>query len=251
MTRCFYDLMVFIHVLSSQNAFRQIRKLGFSGVGAAVSAKNLIEQPSEILKRLNELRDSGKLEDVDVVTRLAIDTHVETGFLKRLLQKWRRRVEIISVHALSRELTALACRDTRIDIVTLVPGARVFKGDIWYMKEYGKRLELLLNPLQEADIVSRSKALAYYSTIINLVDKKSELQQSLIFSSGAMNICQLRDPRALVSLLKFLGLSTNASLDTVSTNVLKLVSECRDKLSGIVPVRGVRIISREDMPGSV
>jgi len=145
------------------------------------------------------------------------------------------------VCAFDRRLTAFACRDARVDVITLLPSSRLLKGDLAYIQEYGKAVEMLATPLQAEDPLSSARALAYYSGVVKLLERK-KMVQALIFSSGAADPSALRDPRSMASLLSLMGLRYEDALDAVSVNVARLVAECRDKLAGVVPVRGVRIV---------
>lgn len=246
--RKFYDLLVSIDLLRTPEALRRIRELGFAGVGASVSAQRFLSSPEAALKLFEELRLRSKEEGLDLVTRLSIDTSMREGLAKRILRRWRLRVELITVHAVSRQLTAFACRDTRVDILTLTPGSRLLKGDLMYIREYGKRVELLLAPLQEGDEQARAKAIAYYTAILRKLAKGKNSDVALLFSSGATDVERLRDARSMAALLYALGLPYERALDALSKNAIELVTECREKLAGTIPVRGVKVIRWGESP---
>lgn len=241
--RRFFDLLIPVELLTPQT-LRTVRELNFAGVGASLSAKYLLSNPAGALENLGIAKKAGSAEGLDVVSRITVDEVVSESALKALLRKFRRRVEVFSVHALDRKLTALACRDARVDVVTLTPGSRLLKGDLAYIYEYGKRVELLMAPVQVGSPLSRARALAYYSRVVELLQRKG-LIDFLIFSSGAASSKALRDPRSMASLLSVVGLTYEAALNAVSTNAARLVAECRDKLAGIIPVRGVRIVGKD------
>jgi RNase P/RNase MRP subunit p30 len=238
--RAFIDLLVSAEVLTRES-LRLLRELGFSGVGASVSVKRLISDPAASLEALRNLKAEGEAEGIDVISRITVDEPMGEGSLKKILRKFRRRVEVVSVHALDRKLTAFACRDARVDVITLLPGSRLLRGDLAYIREYGKAVEVLVAPLQAEDPLASAKALAYYSGVMELLGRK-KMVHALILSSGATSPSALRDPRSMASLLSLMGLSYDAALDAVSANAARLVAECRDKLTGAVPVRGVRIL---------
>lgn len=240
MGKRYYDLLVSLD-LPLREGFGVFKSMGFFGVGVSASVGALRSAPSRALEVFRRLKEVGESEGVDVVTRVTVDEPLREEEVKRLLRKWRKGVEVMSVHALSRELTALACRDARVDIVTLVPGAKLMRGDLAYVKEYGKRLELTLKPLQNPDPLARARALAYYKDLLKLTVRK-ELEGFLVFSSSATTLDGVRDPRSMATLLHTLGLPSEASLDALSRNATSLVAACRDKLRGVIPVRGVRVV---------
>ncbi len=240
MRRRFYDLLVSADILT-RDALERVRDLGFAGVGASISAHSLAASPERVLELVEGVRRAGEEVGLDVVARLTVSTPMGEGALKRLLRKWRRRFEVISVHAVNRQVTAFASRDTRVDVVTLLPGSRLLRGDLDYMRDFGKRVELLLAPLQSGSCDERASALAYALESIEMLKKAGV---TLVFSSGAVSIDQLRDPRSMAALLSTLGLSPEQALDALSRNAAELVAEAREKLRGVVPVRGVRVITR-------
>ncbi len=238
--RRFIDLLVSIEALTREN-LRLLRELGFSGVGASISVGRLLSNPAAALEALKSVKAAGEAEGVDVVSRITVDESMSEGALKAVLRKFRRCVEVVSAYALDRKLTAFACRDARVDVITLLPGSRLLRGDLAYVREYGKAVEILVVPLQAEDPLSCAKALAYYSDVVKLLERK-KLLKALILSSGASGPDAFRDPRSMASLLSLMGLKYDAALDALSANVARLVTECRDKLAGVVPVRGVRIV---------
>lgn len=242
MTRRFYDLLVSLEALAS-GALSRARELGFSGVGAAVTASQLLRAPRRPMKLVAEMKRRGEEEGIDVVTRLVVSTPLREGQVKALLRRWRRKFEIVSIHAVERRLTAFACRDSRVDIVTLLPCAELVRGDIMYLRAFNKRVELLLAPLHEREIESRAEAMANYVELIELLKRKG-LTSHAIFSSGAHSVDTLRDPRSMAALLHVMGFKYKEALDAISLNPESLVRENRDKLSGIVPIRGVRVLGR-------
>lgn len=241
--RRFYDLLVSAELLAA-GTLEHLRELGFSGVGASLSIQSFLTSPVSALRLFEKLKDLGKSEGMDVVSRLTVDCPISESLAKRFLRKWRRRVELISVHTSNRQLTALASRDTRVDILTLVPGARLLRGDLMYVEEHGKRVEFLLAPLQEGDERTRARVLAYYIDMLSKLSRSGTPRVALLLSSGSSRVEQFRDPRSMAALFHALGVSYEHALDAVSRNASELVDNCRGKLSGEIPVRGVRIVRK-------
>lgn len=243
--RMFYDLSISVNILTEE-VLKILKELGYSGVGASISLQNFASSPRSMLKILEETKKMGEKVGLDVVSRLSIDISFKEMAVKRFLRKWRRKFELITVNAVNRQLTAFASRDTRIDILTLTPGARLLRGDLAYIKEYGKRVEFLLTPLQEGGTRERARVIAYYADVIGKV-ASAKLSLSIIISSGATRVEQFRDPRSIASLFYALGLSYEQALDAVSRNAMELVKENREKLKGLIPARGVKIVNPKSL----
>ncbi len=241
MKRRFYDLFVNIDCITDE-VLNYLRELGFSGVGAAVNVGQLLSAPDYSMKLIESLRQKGLELGLDVASRLTIDKPFDENFIKKILRKYRKRFEIISIQSSRRGIVAFACRDTRVDILTLSLGTKIFRGDVDYIKMYDKRIELTLRLLQQADIYGKAKVLAYYQGMLREFCNKKKMSTALLFSSGARDRGDLRDPRMMASVLHVLGLSYDEALNVISTYPARLVNENRDKLRGLVPVRGVKIL---------
>lgn len=242
--RRFYDLFVSADCITD-GVLNYLKEIGFSGVGAVVSIGRLSSSPVHSMELIESLRQRGLELGMDVASRLAIDRPLDENLIKKILRKYRKKFEIISIQPLRRGITAFACRDTRIDILTLSPGTKIFRGDIDYIKMYDKRVEITLRLLQQADIYGKAKVLAYYQGILRKLCKK-KMSAALLFSSGAQDRRDLRDPRMMASMLYTLGLDYDEALNVISIHPARLVNENRDKLRGLVPARGVKILEEEN-----
>ncbi|MEM1508999.1 MAG: RNase P subunit p30 family protein [Thermofilaceae archaeon] len=243
--RKFYDLFVSADCITD-GVLDCLKGLGFSGVGAVVSIGRLMSSPGHSMELIESLRRRGLELDMDIASRLTIDKPFDEDLIKKILRKYRKKFEIISIQPLRRGITAFACRDTRIDILTLSLGTKIFRGDIDYIRMYDKRVEITLRLLQQADIHGKAKVLAYYQDILRKLCRK-KMSTILLFSSGAQDRRELRDPRMMASILHTLGLSYDEALNIISTYPARLVNENRDKLRGLVPARGVKILEDENI----
>ena len=243
MARRFYDLLVSFKLVEERGELVLLRaeQLGFRGIGVGISIERFLENSGRYFSTIKAFRRYAEQRDLDVISRLVVDKPVSVSMLKGLLKKWRRRFELISVHATERSLTAFASRDSRIDLLTLTPKTRIMRGDVDYVKSLEKKLELLLSPLQRGSLSSRAFVVASYRALLSLIRKKN-LVNNLIVSSGAGRIEEMRDPRSIASLMQVLGLEYREALNALSSNPLNLVRENREKLKGVIAARGVRIL---------
>lgn len=221
---------------------RVIKKLGYSGFSLIYKITSFNEKiPSRLFKQIKEI---GEAEKVEFVTRAEI-TISSVSLTKRILRRVRRQFELISMIPVNREQMVFACRDRRIDIVTILPMRiiRLYKGDFKNIREEGKVIELLVSPFRDLSIQELASALYNYSKLIDELIKK---EIKLIISTGAERAEEIPDPYSKAAFLEVLGVKTDEALNATSTNITEIVERNRKKLCGKIPVRGVEVLGDID-----
>lgn len=192
------------------------------------------------------IQEAAKGFDLDIVSRVDV-TFEKQWLIKKHLQKYRRKVELISLRGINRAIISFGCRDRRIDIISLDPDHKftLFKGDIANILEQGKVLELTARPLIFADnIKKRVRALQQYEKIIKLALHKGI---KTVFGSGATTCYELRDAGSLASIMvAFFDVSYKDALDSLSKNIFEIVERNRFKLSKRFIWPGVYISSKSE-----
>ena len=205
--------------------------------GAAFSTTN-----PRIVKALRKtVKKLSKEAGLDIAVRLELTT-TNQGYAKKVLRKYRRSFELISIQPGNRAMASFACRDRRVDIVTLNPARYVplYRGDWEYLREEEKLVEIRVYPLLAvADTLIAAKLLGTYSLWIARAPKT--MLNRFVITSGAPSPRYLLTPLGLLDVAAMLGLpgpGFKAIMEKVNIN--------RDKISGIIPVPGVRILRRGD-----
>lgn len=201
---------------------------------------NRVERNNELVVTLNDLRKNiDLLNEKGLHIYLRCHLKAETpGKVKRLLSFIRGWCDLISLEASSREILAFASRDRRIDIVTLVPGEspKFFRGDLLYLKEYGKFVEVPFSLLVEDNPIRFSKNISHARF---LLEKPSVKNIPILISSGTVGSL---DPRSLLSFSELvLGLDYSMLSRAMSIFIEKKIIENKEKRLGIRPVEGVRV----------
>lgn len=161
--------------------------------------------------------------------------------IKRLLARVRRHCTIVSLELASRETTAFACRDRRVDIVTVVPGVTraIPRGDILYAAERGKIFELTLSHLLEGEKMEIARRLSSVKLIVHKLTQKS---LPLVLSSGPRLPYAPPSYRVLLSFAKeVLEVPVEMAARSMGPLLEALIKQNREKISGLRPFEGVVI----------
>lgn len=160
---------------------------------------------------------------------------------KKLVARVRRYCVIVSMELVSREITAFACRDRRVDIVTIVPEVTqaIYRGDISYAFERGKIFELTLTHLLQGEDLGIARRLASGRFYANKLARKG---LPVILSSGPRLPYEPVSYRAMLSFAKeILEVSTDTVARSMGLILENKLKENIEKISGERPVEGVFI----------
>ena len=208
-------------------------EMGYRGAAFSTSNPRTAKALRKILRKL--VSETG----LDLAARLELAT-TDRAFAKRVLRKYRRSFELISIQPDSRAMASFACRDRRVDIVTLNPARYVplYRGDWEYLREEEKLVEVRVYPLlAAADALIAAKLLGTYSLWIAGAPKT--MLNRFVVTSGAPSLRYLLTPFGLLDVAVMLGLP-GPGFEVITEKV----EINRDKISGIIPVPGVRILRR-------
>ncbi|MEM4411400.1 MAG: RNase P subunit p30 family protein [Thermofilum sp.] len=163
--------------------------------------------------------------------------------VKRLVAGVRKHCVIVSVESTSREITAFACRDRRVDIVTVVPGVTqaIPRGDLLYAIDRGRIFELTLSHLLGGDKLEIARRL---SSTLPVVRKLTQKGLPLILSSGPRLPYTPASYRATLSFAKeVLEVPTDVVARSMGPVLESRIRQNLEKISGLRPVEGVIIES--------
>ncbi|AKG39188.1 hypothetical protein MA03_08025 [Infirmifilum uzonense] len=219
--------------------YTRASRLGYAGCAIVY----IIEDSSDVREAFEKLRAARRVLDIlqEDNHKLYLRCHLKVsgqGKAKSFLARARRLCDLASIEGLTRESIAFASRDRRIDILTLVPGVspRLFRGDILYIAEYEKLVEVPFSYMWDADPLIFSKKIMHARTSLQkIIAKKLPV---LVSSGGDGSI----DPRALFSFAELtLGADYSVLVKSASTLIEKRLHENRERILGIRPVEGVRV----------
>lgn len=201
----------------------------FNLVGIVFDERSSENQISRIIEPFKTL-------GIDVVKRIDLAPKSRLELLQDL-RKFRGKYEILSVNCLNTQVSVVASRDRRVDIVSI--GYRISMFNIRKMinRIVNKPLEIklseILNPPNPRKFVLRRLHEEIFTA------KKNKVP--VIISSGAKNHLMLRSPRDMAAVGMLLGLESDDALDSVSKIPYSIVERNREKLSSKWIAEGVQI----------
>jgi RNase P/RNase MRP subunit p30 len=219
--RKFIDL----HIIPNPNYINNIMKhavrLGFNIIGVTTSKP--------------------KVCNIDIATRLDISPQNQEQ-LNTKLKISRRSYEVISVICQNKRIARQAAKDNRVDIIKF-PKNQEKRWAVWLdhhqanlMTDSGCCYEIDVKDLLIHDnsiIENRLRR------ITREVQVASKFDIPIIASSGARTSLEMREPRAIASILTLLGISEDDAMLMVSENPWSIISRNRARLSQSYIIPGV------------
>jgi len=206
-----------------------LRVAGYSAVGLTVPT-GLIDY------RLRSLRQSFADAGLEVFTRADFACSRRQDLLK-LLRRFRRLFDIISVKCLNHTIALVAARDRRVDVIFFEPP----RGNVWFDHSIANvcraAFEFNLRPLME-DASLLSKAMR--ETRI-----AEEHKVKIVMSSGCTSPAFVRTPAQLSAVGVMLGLERYHVRDMVSLIPWSILEKNVERRSDEYIEDGVRVVSRK------
>lgn len=207
-----------------------LRMLGFSLVGIVFERKNTEDQISKITRKFNEY-------GIDVARRLELSPRTRIELLKDL-RKFRGRFEIISVKCTNAQVSIVAARDRRVDLISIGRNTSIRNARRAINRIVDKSLEIKISEILFTTVPRTAILRRLHEEVLFAKKKKV----TIVISSGAKNSMMLRSPRDLVALGVLLELENDDALKSVSKNPLSIVEKNREKLSTKWVAEGVKIV---------
>jgi RNase P/RNase MRP subunit p30 len=209
--------------------------LGYGLVGLTVRGRP--EDPESLRREFSE-------RGIDVALRVDLSPSSRQELLS-LLGKYRASFEIVSVNCANKAICDVASRDGRVDLIFF--GSGPIGSRVRLPKEASSALEVnireLIAPRGGLDLAQALRKVKW--------DLEVALENGMrvVASSGADGPALMRAPREIASLLKFLGMSPEGALASVSTTPASLVRSNRMKLRGEIVCEGVRALAGDRWDG--
>jgi ribonuclease P/MRP protein subunit RPP1 len=249
MGKLFSDLHVSPDVSNRSSSISEIinmaSTLGFSYIGLSIFNRHNVDMIGDFKRMFNE-------HGIDMVSRVDLSPQ-NVNDLKSDLRFYRGKVEVISVFCSNIHVARFAARDSRVDILNF--SFSNWKSNFFDVSEAklaakgNSTLEInIADMLRCSNTGERISTLRIMSENVRLALKYGV---PVIVSSGAKNVFEMRDPRAMASIMTLFGVSEFDALQFVSSNPLILIERNRMKLSGEMVCKGVRLLGRVDESGKI
>lgn len=200
----FYDLCTRPYPEGSSSPARLMlaaRRLGYDGICASYH--------HEFFPGRQEKMPEGVLRGVEVVAS-------NVNELRRGIDRFRNRVDVLAVHGGDEAINRAACEDSRVDILAhphegKTPGINHIIARL--AADHEVAIEFSLYPIVHGRGGGRVRALAAYRANFALVRK---FDAPFVITSGALSSYDLRDVRAAVALTRLIGMSERDALRGLS-----------------------------------
>jgi ribonuclease P/MRP protein subunit RPP1 len=161
--------------------------------------------------------------------------------LKRKIQKFRKKTDVLLVHGGDLKINRAAVEDPRVDVLAHPYQGRRDSGFNHVLArkaaENNVAVEINLGYFLRNRNHRRQKILAQFRELVKL---KSKFDFSLVITSGARSLYDLRSPRDLMALSNCFGMDRETSLSALST-VPEAITE-NNQLRHQLISSGVRIL---------
>jgi RNase P/RNase MRP subunit p30 len=178
---------------------------------------------------------------IDVISRIDLTPRNQEQLNIQLMNA-RRIYEIISVICLSKNIARQASKDSRVDIIKFPKEPNVRK-KVWLdnhqanlMRDSGSGYEIDVNELLSHEMLTIEHRLRQLNRELHMAIK---YDLPIIASSGAPDFKMMREPKAIISLLRLLDMNENGAFQMVSNNPLSMIQKNRKKLSKSYVAQGV------------
>lgn len=211
--------------------------LGYTLVGVSIPRNLHLRAHVALLKRI--CRNYG----VDLATRIDLvpDSPKE---LLRLLRRYRRKFELVSVNCRSKSVARQAAKDHRVDLLSFGIRARerfFDNAEARLANEGVAALEITTASLLRTSGVSRA-------FLLSRLRKESAIAMRtgvpIVISSNATDTYEMRAPHDIASLATLLSMERPYALCTLSTTPFNIVDGNRQKLDDSYIARGVRLVEK-------
>jgi ribonuclease P/MRP protein subunit RPP1 len=230
------------HFHGGRKLLMEAERLGYSGVAVV---KYMDDYNKEFLNHLMELKEefNEKSQDRSFMIYSGVEiTPKNPEDLKRKVQKFRKKADVVIVKGGDLKINRAACEDPRIDVLSQPYKNRRDSGmnHVLAKKAAENRVavEINLKYLLRTNPRNRYRVLNQFHQIVKLQRK---FNFPLMTTSAASSIYDLRTPQDVTALSRCFGLTKEEAVETISKTPQEIIK--RDELRSSVVVEGVRTIS--------
>jgi len=223
----FYDLhLKGRNFQEDHQLLKEAQRLGYSGASITYPDKSY-ENAQETFKRLRR-----EFRGFEVARGVSISAETPRQ-LKRKVQRFREKADVILVEGGDAKINRAACEDIKVDILSKPYKGRRDPGINHILArtaaENNVAIELNTGDIINSYLKVRVKIFEYLREIIKLQRK---FKFPIIIASGATTTYDLRTPRDLIALFKCINIKEEKIIEALSTipeSILKFNKE-RDSM---------------------
>lgn len=180
-------------------------------------------------------------EDQGLTVMARIDLRPKSKYdLLRSLRDVRTPFDIVAVECSNTQVSSVAFRDRRVDLV-FFPVGRLQSRLSWLIPKKLKRpVELNIADLLRNDSSSESDLVR----AINLISDAQRKHMPLVASSGATDLFSLRAPRDMAAVLSVLGLESSSAVSAVSDRPYSMIQRNLERREPDFISDGIRMVRR-------
>jgi ribonuclease P/MRP protein subunit RPP1 len=225
-------------------------KMGYSGVVLTVCSRDCVNNP-ETLKNLREsadnlvsVREKKSERKENQLPSIYIGVEIDArnpADLKKKVQKFRKKVDVIMVHGGDLKINRSATEDPRVDILSHPYRTRVDGGinHVLAVKaaENKVAMELNLKYFLLTHPNQRYRVLNQFQQIMKLYHKYNF---PVVITSDARSLYDLRQPRDVMALAACFGMTEKESHDALSKTPQEIIE--RNEIRNEIIIPGVQLI---------
>jgi len=230
------------HFHGGRKLLMEAKRLGYSGVAVV---KYMDDYNKEFLNHLMELKEefNEKSQDRSFMIYSGVEiTPKNPEDLKRKVQKFRKKADVVIVKGGDLKINRAACEDPRIDVLSQPYKNRRDSGMNHVLAkkaaENSVAVEINLKYLLKTNPRNRYRVLNQFQQIVKLQRK---FNFPIMATCAAASIYDLRTPQDVTALSRCFGLTREEAVEIISKTPQEIIK--RDKLRSSVVVEGVRTIS--------
>lgn len=228
----FVDLHLAPRIEDAASCRRMAELLKMSGYSAA----GITVPTGAMRERITRLKST--FQDVGIEAALRIDLSSPSRMeLLRVLRRFRNAYDVVAVNCLNQRVATVACRDSRVDVVSFDPRNRNvrFTHPLANLLRGNLEFNLISSLLGEAkgEVLSRVMKQAFIA---------NEHKLKVVLSSGSTTPEMIRGPSQISALAKAVGLSGTRSLEGVSATPGSIIERSLFRRSHEFVEEGVRIV---------
>ncbi len=235
----FYDLQ--IH--GNHKLALDARKMGYSGVALVLNSmdyKNKSAIIQDIQSTKSHFQDDPQFQ---IKIGLKIQAKNPTD-LKKQVRKFRDRVDVILVHGGDLKINRAATEDPRIDILSHPYSKRYDSGinHVLAFKAAENKVSIEIN-IKYFLLTRPNQRHLVLSQFRQIVKLHRKYKFPIIITSDADSLYDLRHPRDVMALASCFGMTSDESMNSLSSTPLEILARNDVRKSTVLP--GVRLIKND------